>query len=159
MSTSPHAPAGIKLRCVVCGTEQLFQPNAAQLRELSRTLELRHPCPTCHDVSVWSGIIPDRRSGRDRRTFPHMRIDLPIRVRCEQPGLKFTEITRTWTAAQGGLSFTTRQPLRQGMEIGIAAPYRAEAGFDQSERRARVLRAEPKGDHYEIGVEFIHTGF
>ncbi len=158
MSTVPWSSAGIKLRCTDCGTEQLFRPNAEQLRELSRTLELHHPCSTCGDVTVWSGIIPERRSGQDRRASPHVQLGLPIRVRCDQPGLKFREVTHTWTAAQGGLSFRTRHPLRMGMEIEIAAPYREEAGLEQSERRARVTRAELKGEHYEVGVQFLFAG-
>jgi hypothetical protein len=154
MSAASSPSDGTLLSCMICGGQQRFDLTVGQMDELVRRQELRLFCRTCGDVTTWSGYEADRRNGEDRRAIPHAKIELPIRVRCDEPGLESTEFTRTLTASRQGASFTSHHPLREGMIVYVVFPY---GGADSTllEVRARVVRAEKKGESYDVGIRFV----
>ena len=104
---------------------------------------------------MWAGVQQDRRSGVERRTARHIQLSLPIRIRCDSPGLQFVEVTRTLTASRDGASFISKHPLREGMTLSVAVPY-SEGDSMLWEKRARVVRAQSKDGDNEVGIEFLH---
>lgn len=153
MSTTGQSSGGIVLSCITCGVQQPFALEPGQTDELIRNGELRLYCPNCRALTSWYGGQPDRRSGRDRRTSRHTRIQLPIQVRCTAPGHTFTEVTQTLTASRQGASFMSRHLMRENMVVYVTVPYR-EGESDVFEMRARVAWVEAREDGLEVGVEF-----
>ncbi len=142
------------LGCATCGAEQSWELSFEQLNELVRNGQLRLLCPACRTMTTWYGLQPDRRAGSERRTSRHARIKLPIRVRCTCQESNFTEVTTTITASRQGASFISSHELHEGMTVDVIIPY-SEGDPQALEMRARVVRVEPKGRVYEIGVQIL----
>jgi PilZ domain len=149
-----HPNAKTLVACMTCGTEKHFELTFEQLSDLIRNGQLKLFCPSCRTFASWYGLEPDRRAGTERRDSRHARIEMPIRVRCESPGLNFTEVTITKTASRHGASFTSTHELMEGMMLFVVVPYSKE-DLAQLEMGARVVRVSPRGGEYEIGVEFL----
>ncbi len=154
MSETPGPSGSTVLACMTCETQQGVDLNPGQLAELFNKQQVRLYCPACQTSTTWYAVQPDRRSGQERRTTRHAHIDLPIRVRCDQPDMKFIEFTRTLTASRQGASFTSIHPLREGMVVLVIVPFR-EGDSTILELQARVVRAEQKGNGCQVGVEFL----
>ena len=154
MPTPANLSRGVLLACVTCGNQQTFDLDVFQISDLQRHDQLRFYCAACGGLTSWSGVQADRRSGVERRTCRHTLIFLPIRVRCDLPTLRFTEVTHTLTASRKGASFTTHHSLSEGMTVYLVMPY-GEADSVSFEKQARVVRVEKKQAGFEVGVEFL----
>lgn len=144
-------PHKITLSCMECGEQVELKLSPDQLTELLSKPEIKLPCTTCSSVTLWFSTELDRRV-TPRRTISRVKIEMPIRVRSENPGDSFTEVNSTINASRDGACFTTEHALSEGMEIFVLLPY--TEGDDLPETRARIIRVEQKGDKYEVGVEF-----
>jgi hypothetical protein len=147
-------PRETLLACIACGTQQPFELNPTQMIELVRNGQLRLPCPACGTVTSWYGLEPDRRTGTNRRSSRHSRLQLRIRVRCSSPELVSTEVATTTSASLHGASFISSRRLTEGMVVHVILPY-SEGDTESLERRARVVRVEPGNGVNEIAVQFL----
>ena len=154
MSLQLPSPVSTMLACMICGDQQKSDLSTAKLGELYQRQELRLFCCVCQQVTPWNAAQVDRRSGQDRRGSPQPRIALPIRVRCDLPGLDFVEVTHTLTASRKGASFVSRHALREGVVLYVLVPY-SEGDPDVFEKQARVVWAEKKDEGYEVGILFL----
>jgi hypothetical protein len=154
LPTPSQESDGVLLSCVVCGNHETFGLNAVDIGELQRQGQLRLYCDACRGFTTWVGVQKERRSETDRRTSRRTLMMLPIRVRCDLPALRFTEVTRTLTASRTGASFITHRALSEGMMVYVVMPYSKE---DPAllERHARVVRVEKKESGFEVGIEFL----
>lgn len=155
MPATPSPAGSQTLACLTCAEQRSLILDRHELAGLLSNQQVRLFCSNCQTITSWSGVEPDRRSGQPRRTSRHVRMELPIRVRSNAPNLAFTEVTRT-VNARDGACFSTRQPLKEGMEVMVLVPYKE--GETLPETRARVVRVEKKSDDLEVAVEFIRPG-
>jgi len=140
---------------LVCGEcddtkEITLDRNLAEV--LGRQGEIRIFCDLCEKGTSWRGVQDDRRSGFDRRNSLHVRLALPIIIRCVHPALQFLESTLTQTISTKGASFFTRQPLREGMSLSVEMPFK-ESAPTTAESPARVVWVGRKGGGWLAGVE------
>ncbi|OFV81905.1 MAG: hypothetical protein A3D93_01480 [Acidobacteria bacterium RIFCSPHIGHO2_12_FULL_67_30] len=152
MPATPLPAGGQLLACMNCGEQRTLPLDRSQLNELMSRQEVRLFCPDCHSLTSWSGVEPDRRNGTPRRAARRVRMELPIRVRCQSPQLSFNEVTHTLNASRDGACLVVHQPLREGMEVFLLMPY--HEGETLPEMRAKVVRVDKYGDVWEVGVEF-----
>lgn len=153
MVTSTAESINLLLACSACDEQRKIILNQAMFDELGREGQIRIFCSVCGTGTLWNGVQTDRRSGFDRRSVPHARLELPIYVRCEHPPQQFAEVNTTLTASCKGASFFTRHALRQGMTISVVLPFK-EGDPNPIESTARVAWLKQKGDGWEVGVEF-----
>lgn len=151
--TTPTVAGSHTLSCLSCADQRSLLLDQRELAELLSHQQIRLFCANCQSITAWAGVEPDRRQDEGRRTSPHVRMELPIRVRASLPQLSFTEVTRTLNVSRDGACFTTRQPLREGMEVNLLVPY--VEGEALPETRARVVRVEKKGEDWEVAVQLL----
>ena len=150
---TPSASENQLLACMSCGEQRNLVLDVRELSELLSHHEIRQYCSNCQTLTSWYGVEPDRRSGQQRRTSRHVRMELPIRVRSNAANLAFTEVTHTLNVSREGACFATHQPLREGMDVMVLVPYKE--GEQLPETRGRVVRVEQKSDNWEVSVQFV----
>lgn len=151
--TTPTAAGSHTLACLSCADQRSLVLDQRELGELLNRQQIRLFCANCQSITAWTGVEPDRRQADSRRASRHVRLEMPIRVRASLPQLNFTEVTRTVNVSRDGACFTTRQALREGMEVNVLVPY--VEGETLPETRGRVVRVEKKGDDWEVAVQFL----
>lgn len=87
---------------------------------------------------------------REQRRFPRVAAHATMMIERpdEQDGGGFA---RTSSIGRGGCSFRSDESLDVGTEVLVSI----SAGDEVVRARARVAHAEPTGDAFEIGVEFL----
>lgn len=140
------------LVCAECGDTKEITLDRNLLEVLGRKGEVRIFCDLCEKGTSWSGAQGDRRSGFDRRNSPHVRMALPITVRCDHPAMHFLESTLTRTVSRNGVSFFTGQPLREGMSLSVQLPFN-DGAHSTDEAPAQVVWVGRKDGGWLVGLE------
>lgn len=76
--------------------------------------------------------------------------DIPLEYRVEEPGPGHREQLKN--VSYGGLAFESHDPL----EVGTVIALRIVGVKPVFETKGRVVWHQQHGDHFEIGVEFLH---
>ncbi len=87
---------------------------------------------------------------REQRRFPRVAAHATMMI--ERPDeQEVGGFARTSSIGRGGCSFRSDEALDVGTEVLVSI----SAGDEVVRARARVAHAEPTGDAFEIGVEFL----
>ena len=165
MASPTTAVSEGKLYCQTCGDPLTRELDAGELQDLFAFGKIDLPCEICNKTTDWSGRIVDRR-GKDeeivrkierreenRRAKRRVHVSLPIRIRCDEPNLKFVEVKRTLEASREGASFVLTQEVKEGMFLYIILSY--SEGDAIMETKARVTHVSPAPGGAEVGVQFL----
>lgn len=153
--TTSDVPGSNILACVSCGERRHFTLDNFQQAELFQRHETRIFCPHCQEVTTWYALDADRRGRPDRRDSRHIKLDLPVRLRCQERDCTFVEVTHTLNAARDGCLLYTQKPLRAGMYVYLIMPYHAGADDALPETRAEVMRVEEYSGGKAVAVRFL----
>lgn len=87
---------------------------------------------------------------REQRRFPRVAAHATMMI--ERPDeQEVGGFARTSSIGRGGCSFRSDEALAVGTELMVSI----SAGDEVVRARARVAHAEPAGDAFEVGVEFL----
>ncbi len=154
-----------KLFCQTCGDPLTRELDAGELQDLFAFGKIEMPCEICNKATEWCGKEVDRRKSNtalvkeqdrrkeDRRAQRRVHVSLPIRIRCDEPNLKFVEVKRTLEASREGASFVLTQEVKEGMFLYVILSY--SEGDAIMETKARVTRVSPAPGGAEVGVQFL----
>ena len=155
LPTTPGAPSTTILTCVSCGERRHFALDQFQQAGLFQRRETRLFCPHCQEVTTWYALESDRRGRTEQRSSRRVKLELPVRVRCQERDCSFVEVTHTLNVARNSCLFYTQKPLRIGMYVYLIMPYHDGAEDALTETRAEVMRVEEHGESKAVAVRFL----
>lgn len=93
---------------------------------------------------------PQEQRGRAR-----VRMELPVRIRQIEPPNDSEEVITSLDVSRHGVLFRTREPYRLNSNVWVTMPYHPDAGPNNLEFPASVVRIDPSADGFsEVAVQF-----
>lgn len=159
------------LECRKCGRVQLVAVSLVEVEVLDTFGILKRDCETCGATGSWSytkkpttlpspaeakacNSAPPTASGRERRRYGRIALQLPVRIRDYNGGV---EITRSENISKGGFCFMSEKQYQAGEGILVTCPYSSKG--DNIEIRARIAAClATEGNPRRIyGVQFLEN--